>query len=640
MNYPLIAKLSSNLFGRHSLVEGGTFSGLSDLDSYFEKSMFKKVEFSGEYPDSIVRETYSKFHGANMTCRMVNENFSRYFSNPELASLLFTWRRCVYSFLEGIHPDVAEIALTNGATSSTRKGALPTERVQKAEVSSRLANSPLFRYSPWKKVLSEFRYNFLPSTDGVKVCVPRLHYFSNTYPVRDYVEGVLVPKTFLSARVVWPEPAINASHQRGLGKQMARAINRTHLHTGHAKEKHQRLAQLGSAFDGVLATSDWSSASDLIAWKLSQFLAPARWGVAMDLFRSHTLRYPVDGVVEDHPAHVTATMGNGFCWEWETIVFYCFIRAIAIEHFPSIDPRDLHAFGDDTIYPVEMHGHVVRYSKVFGWKMNEEKSFSHGGFRESCGGDYFNGRSVRPVFCKSLLNTTVEKYRLYNEIVMAFGEKPESPYYSMVLQEILNDIPVTHRLFGPREYGDRVLFSTDTSLYTLRKGKGKFPRTTIKVLDKHFEDRHSIGDQPVSMDAFRRALYLGFLNGHGLEWTSSIVRNKGTIVLDDTGKPVREQLLRHPMVVKNGTHVTYKPKWVAYYAYPNHVDEDNPLSVFEVLSGASRRITTRDYLGNKSRRLAALEKQLAEQQRIKEEQERKISESLSSDFDDLLGLLV
>lgn len=639
MNYPLIAKLASNLFGRTSLVEGGSFSGLDTLDEYYEKSMFKKVEFEGEYPQSIIDETFAKFHSANLTCRMVNENFDRYFSNPELASLLFTWRRCVHSFLEGISPDVSEIAQTNGATSSSRKGALPTERVSKAEVTSRLSESPLFRFSPWKTVLSDFRYSFIPSQDGVKICRPELVYHSNCYPVKDYIEGRLVPKTFLSARLVWPEPAINASHQRGTGKQMSRAINRTHLHTGSAKEKHQRLARLGSAFDGVIATSDWTSASDLIAWRLSQFLAPARWGVAMDLFRSATLRYPVNGVTEDHTAHVTATMGNGFCWEWETIVFYCFIRAIAIEHFPYVDPRDLHAFGDDTIYPVEMHDHVVRYSKVFGWKMNEEKSFSDGGFRESCGGDYFNSLPVRPVFCKSLLDTTVQKYRLHNEIVCAFGSMPKSAYYRMVLQEIVADIPVTQRFYGPREYGDRVLFSTDPSLYTLKEGKGKFSRPMIKVLDQHFEDTHSIGDKPVTVGAFRRALYLGFLNGHGLVWSSSIVRQKGTIVLDDTGKPVREQLLRHPMVVKNGTHVTYKPKWVAYYAYPNHVDEENPLTVFEVLSGASRNITTRDYLGNKSRRLLAIKKLEEEQKRIKDEREKEISESLSSSFDDLLGQL-
>jgi len=53
-------------------------------------------------------------------------------------------------------------------------------------------------------------------------------------------------------------------------------------------------------------------------------------------------------------------------------------------------------FGDDLIYDKEMHETVLRVFPKLGLVINEDKTFAEGGFRESCGYDYYHGVDVRP----------------------------------------------------------------------------------------------------------------------------------------------------------------------------------------------------------------------------------------------------
>lgn len=62
-------------------------------------------------------------------------------------------------------------------------------------------------------------------------------------------------------------------------------------------------------------------------------------------------------------------------------------------------------FGDDIIIPTHGYDNLVLLLTTFGLKVNSEKSFATGLFRESCGGDYFAGHDVTPVKTKSLGTT-------------------------------------------------------------------------------------------------------------------------------------------------------------------------------------------------------------------------------------------
>lgn len=87
-----------------------------------------------------------------------------------------------------------------------------------------------------------------------------------------------------------------------------------------------------------------------------------------------------------------SSMGNGFTFELETVIFYALARACGGSKACT------HVFGDDIITESEVVPLLREVLDFCGFVVNEEKSFSSGSFRESCGHDYFDGVFVRPVF--------------------------------------------------------------------------------------------------------------------------------------------------------------------------------------------------------------------------------------------------
>jgi len=62
--------------------------------------------------------------------------------------------------------------------------------------------------------------------------------------------------------------------------------------------------------------------------------------------------------------------------------------------------KDVLVFGDDLIVPSDCIIKVREYLTAFGLKVNEQKTFHQGGFRESCGMDYMDGVLVTPVYLR------------------------------------------------------------------------------------------------------------------------------------------------------------------------------------------------------------------------------------------------
>jgi len=58
---------------------------------------------------------------------------------------------------------------------------------------------------------------------------------------------------------------------------------------------------------------------------------------------------------------------------------------------------EVRVYGDDLIVPVDYVRSVIDVLELLGFKVNTGKSFWNGKFRESCGGDYYDGEDVTPV---------------------------------------------------------------------------------------------------------------------------------------------------------------------------------------------------------------------------------------------------
>lgn len=229
-----------------------------------------------------------------------------------------------------------------------------------------------------------------------------------------------VPKTRDTSRMICVEPSVNMFYQLGLGTILEDRLSRLYnIDLSTQPEKNRLLAQRGS-LDGSFSTIDLSSASDSLSLKMCEDVFPTWFFQTLLELRSHTVS--LDG--SPVPLNMISTMGNGFTFPLQTVMFSCLIRAAySVEDIPlqngwsprgtkyyaNGEPVSKHTstfnwccFGDDLIVDKRAYRNVRRLLRIIGCEVNNSKTFFEGPFRESCGADWFYGQPARSVFVKRL----------------------------------------------------------------------------------------------------------------------------------------------------------------------------------------------------------------------------------------------
>lgn len=251
--------------------------------------------------------------------------------------------------------------------------------------------------------------------DVSKTCLPYAiayrkvspHWLPLEYNVIDHNKLVFVPKTSKTDRPISIEPSMNIYFQLGAGSLIRKRLKKIDLNLDTAADKHRLLA-LSSSFEDDLATIDLSSASDTISSRLVLELLPDEWFVLLDDLRSKKTLLP-DG--SHHLNEKFSSMGNGYTFELETLIFYGLISACA--QLVS-DSSEISVFGDDIICGKDTARMFSRLVSRLGFSLNKEKTFIDGPFRESCGVDAFLGYNVRPYFLKGIPNDQIGVHLLAN----------------------------------------------------------------------------------------------------------------------------------------------------------------------------------------------------------------------------------
>ena len=201
-----------------------------------------------------------------------------------------------------------------------------------------------------------------------------------------------VPKDATTSRSIATEPLLNGYLQKGLDQVMRKRLKRVGIDLSD-QQRNQQWARKGSAEDNsddAFATIDLSSASDSVSIELCRDLLPPEWYAFMDAIRSH--EYKLNGALYRY--HKFASMGNGFCFPLESLIFASLCHAVR----PDSDPHtDFLVYGDDIVVRRSMFAPLVSLLKTCGFKVNPKKTFERGPFRESCGADWFEGEDVRPL---------------------------------------------------------------------------------------------------------------------------------------------------------------------------------------------------------------------------------------------------
>lgn len=251
----------------------------------------------------------------------------------------------------------------------------------------------------------------------------RTVFWSNSITKQNRVS--FVPKDDVTSRTIATEPSLNMFMQRGLGEILEDRL-RSHfgISLSFQPEWNREAARIGSTAPGEepgLVTIDLSAASDSLSLKAARWLLPRDFMNLLGKLRCTSGVLPDGRTVE---YHMVSTMGNGFTFPLQTLVFSSIvvscIRSFGLtpDRPNSRPPRNHMAswgvFGDDIICHPQVARRVLRLLGLFGFTVNTDKTFVEGPFRESCGRDYFCGHDIRGVYLKRPLASRADLHSAIN----------------------------------------------------------------------------------------------------------------------------------------------------------------------------------------------------------------------------------
>lgn len=287
-----------------------------------------------------------------------------------------------------------------------------------------------------------------------KSATPRLfNYFVNAIDTVPGNRFSSVAKDFRKRRPISVEPLLNMLLQKNIGEFIRHRLKRVGIDIPTQQEFHKFLLK---EFHTVYATIDQSDASDRISRELIRNILPPDWFRYLDRIRSR--RTKIGDTYFD--LEKFASQGNGFIFELETLVFYAIAQAAIILSTDS-EKHFVSAYGDDVIVSEAHFNAVCHAYERLGFKVNTEKSFCGGSFKESCGYDVFDGIPVRPFYLKEFSRGLKGIYEAYNYVKRISSFNLNGFGYDSVFKRackrLLSLITPDRQFFGPEELGDSVL---------------------------------------------------------------------------------------------------------------------------------------------------------------------------------------
>jgi len=270
------------------------------------------------------------------------------------------------------------------------------------------------------------------------------------------VRVISVPKTLKTPRIIAIEPTHMQYMQQSLWLELQPRLESDELigsMIGFTDQLPNReMAERGSR-NGDLATLDLSEASDRVSNQhvLELFRPWPSLSEAVQATRSRKADVPGHGVIR---LAKFASMGSALCFPVESMIFLTIaFLGIARELNTPVTHKlvsqfvgSVRVYGDDIIVPVRFANSVASTLELLGYKVNANKSFWTGKFRESCGGDYYDGQWITPIRVRRVLpqqrqhsDEIVSTTALRNQLYKA-GYWRSVRYLDSLLEEILGGV--------------------------------------------------------------------------------------------------------------------------------------------------------------------------------------------------------
>lgn len=382
---------------------------------------------------------FDKFLASEYRCIETNRRLETTRPCGRVSTVLYRAQRKISSILGDLpNLDAFKYSFGPGATTSTR-GSLASPRAKLGAslacseelvpfVGDFLAEVPLWAWSRNGVMSYPTDYLSVDTEDYSFLASIEIHLGKLDF----------VPKDAKSQRPIVVEPILNGLFQKGVGSYLRDRLLATSGVDLRDQSRNRGLAREGSV-SGRLATVDLASASDTISIGLIWDLIPYPWAEFLSKLRTPEVEYGPKRIVLEK----FSSMGNGFTFELESILFYSL--ALGVTQSLGLSEDEVSIFGDDIILPSEAYPLLVEVLDWCGFEVNTKKSFSTGPFRESCGADWFMGSDVRPYYLKDVVSER-SLYSFHNW-ALRNGERDLADF-------ILSNTCPALRLFGPDGYGD------------------------------------------------------------------------------------------------------------------------------------------------------------------------------------------
>jgi len=360
----------------------------SGADSLAATKFLSKATFlSCKY--NLREEALKKFFDAENQCRQTNSRIRRYAFNFESTWTLLAKAKVLTESILG-EVDAEEFISScdwgPGATTLIRRrhSCIPT------------------KFS-FERRITPLCYDFIAS--WFRVAFP--HWEPDFEPF-GASKVVTVPKNAKTDRTIAIEPGLNLWFQKGAGTVIRSRLRSCGVDLREGQSHNQKKCRIAAKFN-KLATVDFSSASDTISLALVEELLPSKWVALLSALRSPY------GLLDNSLVYFEkfSSMGNGFTFELETLIFY--VLAVVCCKALGIRP-DVSVYGDDVILPSSAYGMYTTLCADLGFTVNLKKSYSSGYYRESCGSHYWNGADIKPIFQKEPLDGATAKLKAANAL--------------------------------------------------------------------------------------------------------------------------------------------------------------------------------------------------------------------------------
>lgn len=389
-------------------------------DAYFRDALCVDIIRKLKIPSDEVKLTakaVETFWASEAQCANTNLRLTRYLErgpfdqqDMRVDDFISRWRKNVKRVF-GPLPDLLNPRFSGGSTLSD-KGLLVTIPDKMSSVPTAYAGSlDILEHS--------VRGTILARNSHRTVCVSANKFFT-------------VPKDSEKHRGCCVEPSGSVVLQLDIDRILKRRYESVYkVRFDHLPDLHRERARSASRSDGD-ATIDLSNASDTVSKLLVKLLLPREWFELLDLLRAK--RTEVFG--RTVWLEKFSSMGNGFTFMLETIIFKTLCD--------TLNSEGSSCFGDDIIIEKHLAPDLLSALRFFGFTPNARKTFCEGPFRESCGGDFFDGQLVRAHFLKDIPNEPQHWVALANGLRRV---DPDLRYARAAWRFCIDQVPVGWRRF-------------------------------------------------------------------------------------------------------------------------------------------------------------------------------------------------